>query len=173
MRLATSAVCCATHATWRAKATRQPQRRGLRNASTTCAETWSDLVNQRERDELLEWVQLHRCCAVCWWPESDGRRSLEVHHLVGGRGRKHDVRQYLRLCDRCHGVYHSGKVIGLFPDLTHGILLSTKQESDPDNYDPSFLASLRMKKHLGYDPEPVPEFYLEERQRNTGRWRTP
>jgi hypothetical protein len=130
-------------------------------------------VNKRETAELLEWVQLHRCCAVCWWPESDGRRSLEVHHLVGGRGRKHDVRQYLRLCDRCHGVYHSGRVVGLFPDLTHGILLYTKQESDPDNYDPEFLASLRMKKHLGYDPEQVPEFYLQERQKNTGRWRTP
>jgi hypothetical protein len=56
------------------------------------------------------------------------------------------------------------------PDLTHGILLSTKQESDPDNYDPVYLASLRRKKHLGYDPEPVPDYYLQERDRNVQGW---
>jgi hypothetical protein len=127
-------------------------------------------LNFAERSALLEWVQLHRCCAVCWWPESDGRRGLEVHHLVGGAGRKHDIRQYLRLCERCHGVYHSGKVYAKQPDLNKGILLGVKQECDPDNYDPSFLASLKHKKHLGYDPEPLPEYYAEERLRNTKTW---
>jgi hypothetical protein len=55
------------------------------------------------------------------------------------------------------------------------ILLTVKQECDPDNYDPTYLASLKHKKHLGYDPEPVPEYYLEERDRNVGSWnrRTP
>lgn len=130
-------------------------------------------MNSKERAEVSDWVQLHRCCAVCHWPESDGRRSLEVHHIIGGRARKHDVRNYLRLCSRCHGVYHSGKVFGLFPDITHGILLSTKQESDPGNYDPEFLASLRHKKHLGYDPAPVPQYYTEEREWNLSRSRRP
>jgi hypothetical protein len=129
-------------------------------------------MNKAERAALLDWVQLHRCCGVCWWPESDGRRRLEVHHLVGGSGRKHDIRQYVRLCERCHGVLHSGKIYAATPDLTNAILLYTKQECDPDNYDPEFLASLRHKKHLGYEPEPIPDYYLQERQRNTGSWKS-
>lgn len=129
-------------------------------------------MNASERSALLEWVAEHRCCAVCWWPESDGRRRLEVHHIIGGAGRKHDVKNYLRLCDRCHGVLHSGKVNGLFPDITSAILLSTKQECDPDNYEPEFLASLKHKKHLGYEPEPVPDYYLKERERNVGSWKS-
>jgi hypothetical protein len=132
-------------------------------------------MKKAEQAALLEWVQLHRCCAVCWWPESDGRRKLDVHHIMGGAGRKHDIRNYLRLCERCHGVLHSGKIYGRFPDLTNAILLSTKCESDPDNFDQKYLASLKHKQHLGYDPEPVPQYYLDERQRNIGSWtsRTP
>lgn len=118
----------------------------------------------------MEWVQEHRCCAVCWWPESDGRRRLEVHHLVGGAGRKHDIRNYLRLCDNCHTVLHSGTRVTGLHNLSRGILLSTKQECDPENYDPQFLASLKMKKHLGYDPEPVPEPYLKQREVNVQGW---
>lgn len=127
-------------------------------------------MNKAERAALIEWVQEHRCCAVCWWPESDGRRKLDVHHLVGGAGRKHDIRNYLRLCDNCHTVLHSGTRVTGLPDITHAILLSTKQECDPENYDPTFLASLRMKKHLGYDPEPVPDFYLKQRELNVQGW---
>ena len=127
-------------------------------------------MNASERSALLDWVALHRCCAVCWWPESDGRRHLEVHHLVGGAGRKHDIKCYLRLCSRCHGVLHSGKIFSGQPDLNVRILLGVKQDCDPDNYDPTFLASLKHKKHLGYDPEPLPEYYAQERDRNTGSW---
>lgn len=127
-------------------------------------------MNFAERSALLEWVQLHRCCAVCYWPESDGRRGMEVHHIIGGAGRKHDVRNYLRLCERCHGVLHSGKIYASQPDLDRRILLGVKQECDPDNYDPAYLASLKHKKHLGYEPEPLPEYYIEERQRNVGQW---
>jgi hypothetical protein len=132
-------------------------------------------MNKAERAALLEWVAEHRCCAVCHWPESDGRRSLEVHHIIGGAGRKHDVRNYLRLCDRCHGIYHSGKIVGCFPELNKRILLGLKQECDPDNYDPEFLAYLKHKKHLGYEPAQLPDFYLKERERNVGSWtsRTP
>jgi hypothetical protein len=129
-------------------------------------------MNRQERADLIAWVQLHRCCSVCWWPESDGRRRLEVHHLIGGAGRKHDIRQYVRLCDRCHGVLHSGKVHANVPDLDRCILLGVKLECDPDNYDPEFLASLKHKRHLGYEPEPLPDYYLEERQRNVSGWKT-
>lgn len=127
-------------------------------------------MNKAERSALLEWVAEHRCCSVCWWPESDGRRRLEVHHIIGGAGRKHDVRNYLRLCERCHGVFHSGKVYSRQPDLNRCILLGVKQDCDPDNYDPRYLASLKMKKHLGYEPEALPQYYEEERKRNTHSW---
>lgn len=129
-------------------------------------------MNKSERSALLEWVAEHRCCAVCWWPESDGRRHLEVHHIIGGAGRKHDVRNYARLCSRCHGIFHSGKINGLLPDLDKRILLGIKQECDPDNYDPQFLASLKHKKHLGYEPSPLPEYYQQEREKNVGSWKT-
>jgi len=130
-------------------------------------------LNAAERAALLEWVQLHRCCAVCHWPESDGRRGLEVHHLMGGSARKHDIRNYLRLCSRCHGVLHSGKVYALQPDLNNRILLGCKQECDPENYDPEYLAWLRHKKHLGYDPEPLPQYYADQRQKNIWKSRNP
>lgn len=130
-------------------------------------------MTKEERAALMEWVQYHRCCAVCWWPESDGRRQLEVHHLQGGAGRKHDVRNYLRLCGRCHDVLHDGLVAGKFPPLYKKTLLWAKQQSDPENYDPEYLAGLRMKKHLGYDPEPPDEWYLQERDVNLTRARKP
>lgn len=69
-------------------------------------------MNKQEKAALLEWVELHRCCAICWWPESDGRRKLDVHHIIGGRGRKNDVRNYVRLCHRDHDILHSGRVAG-------------------------------------------------------------
>jgi hypothetical protein len=44
-------------------------------------------------------------------------------------------------------------------------------DADPDNYDPVWLASLKHKKHLGYEPEPLPEYYAEERSRNVREWK--
>lgn len=46
------------------------------------------------------------------------------------------------------------------------ILLQAKKESDPENYDPEWLAQVKNKKHLGVDPEPIPEFFMKERERN-------
>jgi hypothetical protein len=127
-------------------------------------------MNKQERIELQAWLEEHRSCGVCWWPESDGRRRLEVHHLVGGAGRKHDIRQYVRLCQNCHTVLHSGSFLTGLHDLTKPILLGVKQECDPSNYDPKFLASLKHKQHLGYEPEELPEAYKEERLRNVQGW---
>jgi hypothetical protein len=110
------------------------------------------------------------CCAVCHWPEIDQRRRLEIHHLMSGPARKHDRRNLLRLCSQCHGIYHSGKVFGNFPDLNSRILLGLKQETDPDYYDPEYLAKLRHRKHLGYEPEPLPRYYQEQRLRNDSGW---
>lgn len=124
-----------------------------------------------DRQLLADFAAEHRSCAVCWWPESDGRRRMEIHHLVGGAGRKHDRRNLVTLCSNCHAVLHSGSTVTGLPDLSKGTLLACKQETDPDHYDPAFLASLKHKKHLGYDPEPVPDFYLRQRERNLS-WST-
>jgi hypothetical protein len=130
-------------------------------------------LNNEDRALLQEFGALFRSCAVCWWPESDGRRRLEIHHLQQGAGRKHDRRNLLSLCANCHSVFHSGpKVTGL-PDINKGTLLTAKQESDSEYYDPEYLASLRHKKHLGYEPTPIPDFYLQERQRNLWPSRRP
>jgi len=131
-------------------------------------------MNKSDRLLMQEFAAQFRSCAVCWWPETDMRRRMEIHHLVGGPGRKHDRRNLLSLCESCHGVLHSGKVFANKPDLTHAMLLTAKQETDPEFFDPAFLASLRHKKHLGYDPEPIPDYYLEERLRNDSwKLRTP
>ncbi len=129
-------------------------------------------MNKQEQADLVEWLKLHDECAVCWWPRGDGRREVEVHHICGGasRSKGHDARNFLLLCERCHGIHHSGKIYGLSPDLTKAMILFAKRESDPGLYDPAYLAALRNKRHLGYDPEPIPEYYLRERERNRGPW---
>lgn len=86
-------------------------------------------------------------CALCW-----GNSDLHIHHLVGGAGRKHDRRNLLRLCARCHEGLHSG---GVGYHVTPGMCLNAKRLVDPDHYDPAWLAGLRHKRHLGYDPEPL------------------
>lgn len=127
-------------------------------------------MNKAEKLLLQEFAAEHRSCAVCWWPETDMRRRLEIHHLVQGAGRKHVRQALLSLCSNCHAVFHSGSKVTGLNDLNKGILLTAKLESDPEYYDPVYLASLKRKKHLGYDPEPIPEPYLEERQRNVRGW---
>jgi hypothetical protein len=128
-------------------------------------------VNRADRLTLQEFAAEFMSCAVCWWPEMDMRRRMEIHHLVQGAGRKHDRRNLLTLCENCHTVFHSGSKVTGLPDLNKGILLGCKRECDPDFYDPKFLASLRHKQHLGYEPEPLPAVYEEQRQKNTTGWR--
>ncbi len=132
-------------------------------------------MNGKEQRVIQEWVANQTRCAICHWPASDQRRRLHVHHICGGaaRARGHDPRNYLRLCERDHDIFHSGSVVGRFPPLYKSTLLWAKQDSDPENFDPAYLASLRHKRHLGYDPEPPDEWYLQERIRNAKGHRTP
>jgi len=125
-------------------------------------------MSQKQVMELLQWSEMFRSCAVCWWPSSDYRRDMEVHHIVGGPNRsKGNVPfNYLKLCDRCHAVYHSGKVAANVPDLHLGHILWAKRESDPEEFDIARLAALKGRVGLAKDPEPLPTYFLDERQRN-------
>lgn len=128
-----------------------------------------------EKRALTEWRSQFDRCAICHWPERDTRRRLEVHHLEGGavRSKGNAPFNWLLICSRCHGVHHSGKIFGRFPDITKGILLSTKAEVDPDNYEPQAMAALRHRKALRYEPEPIPDYYLDERLINQSGARKP
>jgi hypothetical protein len=106
---------------------------------------------------LGEFAEQFQFCAVCW-----SRASLDIHHIVGGAGRKHDRRNLLRLCRWCHEGLHAGGR----NNLDRGVCLTAKRDVDDAYYDPEFLASLRRKRHLGYDPEPYPDRALWFRQRN-------
>lgn len=109
------------------------------------------------RKELSSFAAEYGFCAVCW-----GRESLHIHHLQQGAGRSHDRRNLLRLCMWCHeGLHFGGK-----HDLKKGMLLTAKREVDDANYDPSFLASLRLKRHLGYGPERYPVRVFVFRRKN-------
>jgi hypothetical protein len=54
------------------------------------------------------------------------------------------------------------------PDLTKGMMLKLKQETDLKHFSPEWLAGLDRKRWLGYDPEPLPDWYLDQRRRNDG-----
>lgn len=130
-------------------------------------------MNKKQRSEAQAYCESHRECAVCWWPESDLRRPLHLHHIVGGfaRAKGNDKKNYLRLCKRCHDVHHDGKVAGNFPPITLAVILWVKREVDQSIYDHEYLSSLRNKKHLGHDPSPPSEFYFLEREANIGPWK--
>jgi hypothetical protein len=102
-------------------------------------------------EELSSFAREYPYCAMCW-----SRDGLHIHHLQQGAGRVHDRRALLRLCHWCHeGLHFGGK-----NNLTKGMCLTAKRECDDANYDPSFLASLRRKVHLGYGLERIPHRVL-------------
>lgn len=117
-------------------------------------------AERRLFDELsILWVRCAVCHArQCW-------RGMHFHHIVPGAGRKHDRRNLLRLCGDCHDTLHQGPPANV-PDLTRGMILTAKQEVDPEHYDLAWLAGLAHKKWLGYDPEPLADWYIEQRRRN-------
>jgi len=106
-------------------------------------------------EELSLFADLYGFCGVCW-----SRVSLAIHHLQQGAGRVHDRRNLLRLCNGCHEGLHFGGS----RDLSKGHCLTAKREVDDAHYDPSYLASLRRKQHLGYGPLPYPEWVLDARR---------
>ena len=110
---------------------------------------------------------LHHRCAVCHWPAERTGRRLELHHIMGGAGRKNLPcgSNFLALCSRCH--WHLHHVTEQRGGLAPGSILTAKAEED-GSVDIEKLAALKRRKALPYDPAPIPDSYLEERIRNGG-----
>lgn len=115
-----------------------------------------------------EYMLLHRRCAVCHWPAHRRGRWLELHHIVGGAGRKDvpDGSNWLALCNRCHHALHAERIPG-YGELPRGAVLSAKQEEDGP-VDVAGLAALKRRKALPYDQCPIPDPFLKDRLRNGG-----
>jgi len=123
-------------------------------------------VSKTEPGEMepQEYMLLRNRCAICHWPAGRPGRWMELHHIVGGRGRRNTERNYIACCCRCHHSIHNNVPQGSIPK---GAVLAAKLEEDGE-VDPEFLASLLRKKALSYEMEPIPEFYRLERGRNGG-----
>jgi hypothetical protein len=93
---------------------------------------------------------------------------MELHHIVGRYGKEcHDQRNLIMLCNICHHSFHN-VVPPPFDTLKAAHLLTAKAEEDGE-LDAEFLAGLRRRKHLGYEPEQIPQPYLDERTENDQR----
>lgn len=123
------------------------------------------------KDEGLskqDYMLLHPRCAVCHWPARRRGRWLELHHIVGGAGRK-DLpcgSNWVALCNRCHHALHAERIPG-YGSLPKGAILTAKEEED-GFVDVELLASLRRRKALPYEQCPIPDPYLDDRDNNGG-----
>lgn len=113
-----------------------------------------------------DYAMLHGRCAVCHWPIERRGRTLEIHHIVGGPGRKDIPENWLLICRRCHCCIHDK--IADHPELPRGAVLSAKWEED-GFFDPSILAALKHRKSLPYEPCPLPKFFVDERRKRGGK----
>jgi hypothetical protein len=111
-----------------------------------------------DREVLSRFADDYSFCAVCWAQHL----PLHIHHLQQGAGRVNDRRCLLRLCACCHEGLHAGGQ----HDIKKGMCLTAKREVDDAHFDPSYLAGLRHKKHLGYGPERYPSRIVVWRERN-------
>lgn len=115
-----------------------------------------------------DYMLLHRECAVCWWPDNRTGRRLELHHIVGGSGRK-DLAcgsNWVCLCSRCHRAVHDR--LPEYGELPKGAILQAKEDAD-GRVDVELLASLKHRKALPYDQCDIPEKFLEDRIKNGGQ----
>lgn len=104
---------------------------------------------------------------MCHWPARRQGRTLELHHIVGGAGRKNlpDGSNFIALCQLCHKGVHDR--VANAPEIPKGAVLTAKMLEDGE-IDLFALAQLKHKQHLGYDPEPIPDYYLEQRHKQGG-----
>ena len=125
---------------------------------------------QDETQTKEEYMLLHDRCAVCHWPAGRKGRWLELHHIVGGPGRK-DLpggENWISVCNRCHHCIHHK--IPWYGELPKGAILAAKEEED-GFVDVKKLASLKHRAALPYDKCEIPDKFLEDRRHNGGgRW---
>lgn len=135
---------------------------------TNCAESILPLMGD-ELDGLTrrDYMLLHSRCAVCHWPAERSGRWLELHHIIGGAGRKDlpDGSNWLALCARCHHAVHN-RLPG-YGEIPKGAVLTAKLEEDGE-VKLADLAALRRRKSLPYDMEPIPQAFLADRLRRGG-----
>ena len=132
--------------------------------------SYSRRTPQTEQDILADFAAQF---PVCWACGDDGTKhwpfDVQIHHLIGGHGKRRNVPWNLAsLCSYCHLAYHSIRVHNhrgeLMPDLNLGHLLTLKQEWDFANFDLESLKELRGRRLP--ELERLPDWYLEERERN-------
>lgn len=112
-----------------------------------------------------DYMALHPYCAVCHWPAERRGRWMELHHIVGGAGRKDHPENWIALCCRCHHAVHNR--LPDYGELPKGSILTAKTEAD-GSVDVKFLASLLRRKSLSYEPEEIPDKFLNDRRREGG-----
>lgn len=112
-----------------------------------------------------EYMLLHDRCAVCHWPSLRKGRWMELHHIIGGAGRKDLFENWLALCNRCHHAVHNK--LPDYGEIPKGSVLAAKLEED-GYVDVDKLASLRRRKALPYEIEPIPKKFLDDRRRHGG-----
>jgi hypothetical protein len=124
--------------------------------------------SERIHRQLEAYALMSERCAVCYFPRhlKAYRREAQLHHLVGRRGGldAHDHRNLICVCTRCHEDYHQGHSQR---PLTLGHMLQAKLEEDGEEmFDPVFLAKLLHRAGLKEDAAPLPQWVVEERERN-------
>lgn len=109
----------------------------------------------------------HDRCAICHWPVGRWGRRMELHHIVGGSGRKNppDGSNFLMTCSRCHHAIHDR--LPEYGEIPKGAVLTAKRQED-GRCDPRALAQLTGKKNLAYEPCPIPKKFLADRKRKGG-----
>lgn len=118
-----------------------------------------------EELEPQEYMLLHERCAICHWPARRVGRWLELHHIVGGNGRKNLTINYLATCNRCHHAIHN--TLPEYGTIPKGAVLSAKLEEDGE-VDLPGLAALVRRKSLPYEPCDIPEKFLKDRASHGG-----
>lgn len=136
-------------------------------------------------------------CMLCWIPYEAALHmrfpeGLQTHELVGGSMRSMEDYNYLRLCARCHAIYHDG-IPGDGRGFGFGVLLYCKYEYAclrlRRQFNPNYILEGLWNWHrLGYlyrpQRRPVsaaclpcmespPATYLEERSKWTAISRSP
>ena len=131
---------------------------------------WKILAGEESTTDGLtmqDYMLLHRECAICWWPHNRPGRTLQLHHIVGGSGRKNPASgiNWLCTCSRCHAAIHDR--LPEYGEIPKGAVLLAKKEAD-GWVDEAGLAALKGRHALPYEICDIPKKFLDDRRRNGG-----